>query len=61
VDGRVWLNDAGGATGVYRMDMTTGKFEHWAPYKDLPPGPHSVYGIYSDSKNNKDFACAAYQ
>ena len=55
VDGKVWLNDAGGATGVYRMDMATGKFEKWAPYKDLPPGPHSVYGIYADSKNNLFF------
>ena len=55
VDGKVWLNDAGGATGIYRMEMTTGKFEHWAPYKNLPPGPHSVYGIYSDSKNNLFF------
>jgi len=55
VDGRVWLNDAGGATFVYRMDMSTGKFERWAPYKDLPPGPHSVYGIYADSNNNLFF------
>jgi streptogramin lyase len=55
VDGKVWLNDAGGATGIYRMDMATGTFEHWEPYKDLPPGPHSVYGIYADSKNNLFF------
>ncbi len=55
VDGKVWLNDAGGATFVYRMDMSTGKFEKWSPYKDLPPGPHSVYGIYADSKNNLFF------
>jgi virginiamycin B lyase len=55
VDGKVWLNDAGGATGVYRMDMKSGAFEKWEPYKDLPPGPHSVYGIYSDSKNNLFF------
>src|SRR5436309_2206487 len=55
VDGKVWLNDAGGATAVYRMDMATGAFEKWTPYKDLPPGPHSVYGIYSDSKNNLFF------
>jgi len=54
VDGKVWLNDAGGATGIYRMDMATGKFEHWSPYKDVP-GPHSVYGIYSDSRNNLFF------
>ena len=55
VDGKVWLNDAGGATGIYRMEMMTGKFEHWARYKELPPGPHSVYGIYSDTKNNLFF------
>jgi virginiamycin B lyase len=55
VDGKVWLNDAGGATGLYRMDMATGTFERWAPYKDQPPGPHSVYGIYADSKNNLFF------
>jgi virginiamycin B lyase len=54
VDGKVWLNDVG-IPGVYRMDMTTGKFERWAPFKDLPPGPHSVYGIYADSKNNLFF------
>jgi streptogramin lyase len=55
VDGKVWLNDAGGSTRVYRMDMASGAFEKWDPYKDLPPGPHSVYGIYSDSKNNLFF------
>ena len=55
VDGKVWLNDAGGATSIYRMDMTSGVFERWEPYKDLAPGPHSVYGIYSDSKNNLYF------
>jgi streptogramin lyase len=55
VDGKVWLNDAGGATAIYRMDMATGAFERWEPYKDLPPGPHSVYGVYSDSKNNLFF------
>jgi virginiamycin B lyase len=54
-DGKVWLNDAGGATRVYRMDMTSGAFEKWEPYNGLPPGPHSVYGIYADSKNNLFF------
>jgi virginiamycin B lyase len=54
-DGKVWLNDAGGATRVYRMDMTSGAFEKWEPYNDLPPGQHSVYGIYTDSKNNLFF------
>ncbi len=55
VDGKVWLNDAGTPSAIYRMDMASGKFERWTPYKDLPPGPHSVYGIYSDSKNNLFF------
>jgi streptogramin lyase len=54
VDGKVWLNDAGGATAIYRMDMASGAFEKWEPYKDLA-GPHSVYGVYSDSKNNLFF------
>ena len=54
VDGKVWLNDAGGATAVYRLDIATGTFEKWAPYKNVP-GPHSVYGIYADSKNNLFF------
>lgn len=53
VDGKVWLNDVG-IPGVYRMDMHTGKFERWAPYKDMQ-GPHSVYGIYADSMNNLFF------
>jgi streptogramin lyase len=53
VDGKVWLNDVG-IPGVYRMDMKSGKFERWAPYKDIQ-GPHSVYGIYADSKNNLFF------
>src|SRR5260370_1552724 len=50
VDRKVWLNDAG-IPGLHRLDMATGKFETWTPYKDTK-GPHSVYGIYADSKNN---------
>ena len=50
VDRKVWLNDAG-IPGMHRLDMATGKFETWTPYKDMK-GPHSVYGIYADSKNN---------
>jgi len=51
VDGKVWLNDAG-IPGLHRLDMKTGKFETWKPYEKLPRGPHSVYGIYADSRNN---------
>ena len=50
VDRKVWLNDAG-IPGLHRLDMATGKFETWKPYENLK-GPHSVYGIYADSKNN---------
>src|SRR2546428_9246098 len=50
VDNKVWLNDAG-IPGVHRLDMATGKFETWKPYENMK-GPHSVYGIYADSKNN---------
>src|SRR5256714_8889370 len=50
VDRKVWLNDAG-IPGLHRLDMTTGKFETWKPYQNMK-GPHSVYGIYAESKNN---------
>jgi streptogramin lyase len=50
VDNKVWLNDAG-IPGMHRLDMATGKFETWKPYASVK-GPHSVYGIYADSKNN---------
>jgi streptogramin lyase len=50
VDRKVWLNDAG-IPGMHRLDMATGKFETWKPYQNMK-GPHSVYGIYADSKNN---------
>jgi streptogramin lyase len=50
VDNKVWLNDAG-IPGLHRLDMATGKFETWKPYENMK-GPHSVYGIYADSKNN---------
>src|SRR2546429_4708422 len=50
VDGKLWLNDAG-IPGMHRLDMATGKFETWKPYENMK-GPHSVYGIYADSRNN---------
>src|SRR2546428_2834250 len=50
VDRKLWLNDAG-LQGMHRLDMATGKFETWKPYQNMK-GPHSVYGIYADSKNN---------
>jgi streptogramin lyase len=50
VDGKLWINDAG-IPGLHRLDMKTGKWETWKPYENMK-GPHSVYGIYADSKNN---------
>jgi len=50
VDQKLWINDAG-IPGLHRLDMKTGKWETWKPYENLK-GPHSVYGIYADSKNN---------
>jgi streptogramin lyase len=56
VDGKVWMNSAGGLAGMHRMDLATGKFDTFKPYQDFPKGPeHSVYGIKADSKNNLYF------
>jgi virginiamycin B lyase len=52
VDGKVWTNNAGNQE-VYRIDLATGKYETWAPMKQIAtPGNHTIYGIASDSKNN---------
>ncbi|HYR35491.1 MAG TPA: carboxypeptidase regulatory-like domain-containing protein [Burkholderiales bacterium] len=50
VDQKLWINDAG-IPGLHRLDMQTGKWQTWKPYENMK-GPHSVYGIYADSKNN---------
>lgn len=54
VDGKVWMTEVG-AGGLYRMDVKTGKFEYIDPFKELPKGPHSAYGIYADKDNNLIF------
>jgi virginiamycin B lyase len=56
VDGKVWMNSAGGLAGIHRMDLASMQFDTFRPYKDLPKNPeHSVYGIKADSKNNLYF------
>jgi virginiamycin B lyase len=50
VDGKVWMTETN-IPGVRRLDVDTGTFESFAPYKDLPP-PHSVYSIMADAGNN---------
>jgi streptogramin lyase len=59
VDNKIWLNDTS-IPGLYRVDLKTGQWERWAPYKKQGGGgdelamtePHSVYGIYADVQNN---------
>ena len=50
VDGKVWAQNNGFA-GVHRIDLATGKWETWEPYKDSPQG-HNIYDVISDSQNN---------
>jgi streptogramin lyase len=51
VDGKVWLQDAGTYT-VLRLDVRSGKFEVFEPYKIPRP---NVYDVIPDSKNNGYF------
>ncbi len=50
VDGKVWAQNNGFA-GVHRIDLKTGKWETWEPYKASPQG-HNIYDVISDSQNN---------
>jgi virginiamycin B lyase len=53
VDGKVWTQNNGFA-GVHRLDIATGKLETWEPFKGVP-GPHNIYDVIPDSKNNVFF------
>ena len=53
VDGKVWAQNNGFA-GVHRLDIATGKMETWEPFKGVP-GPHNIYDVIPDSKNNVYF------
>ena len=53
VDGKVWAQNNGFA-GVHRVDLATGKWETWEPYKAAPVG-HNIYDVISDSQNNAWF------
>jgi virginiamycin B lyase len=55
VDGKVWTQNNGFA-GVHRLDVSTGHFETWEPFKDAPKGElHNIYDVIPDSKNNVYF------
>jgi virginiamycin B lyase len=53
VDGKVWSQNNGFA-GVHRLDLKTGEWETWEPFKAAPVG-HNIYDVISDSKNNAWF------
>jgi virginiamycin B lyase len=51
VDGKVWLQDAGTYT-VLRLDVKSGKFEVFEPYRIPRP---NIYDVISDAQNNVYF------
>jgi streptogramin lyase len=53
VDGKIWAQNNGFA-GVHRLDLKTGQWETWEPFKESPVG-HNIYDVISDSKNNAWF------
>jgi virginiamycin B lyase len=53
VDGKVWTQNNGFA-GVHRLDIATGAIETWEPFSKVP-GPHNIYDVIPDSKNNAFF------
>jgi virginiamycin B lyase len=50
IDGKIWAQNNGFA-GVHRVDLKSGKWETWEPYKASPAG-HNIYDVISDSQNN---------
>jgi virginiamycin B lyase len=53
IDGKVWAQNNGFA-GVHRLDIATGRIETFLPFKGVA-GPHNVYDVIPDSKNNVYF------
>jgi virginiamycin B lyase len=53
VDGKVWAQNNGFA-GVHRIDLKSGKWETWDPFKESPRG-HNIYDVIADSQNNAYF------
>lgn len=51
IDGKVWLQDAGTYT-VLRLDIASGRFDRFEPYKIPRP---NVYDVIPDSQNNGYF------
>jgi len=53
IDGKVWAQNNGFA-GIHRLDVATGKFETFEPFKGAS-GPHNIYDVIPDSRNNVYF------
>jgi len=53
VDGKLWTQNNGFA-GVHRVDLKSGTWETWDPFKDSPRG-HNIYDVIADSQNNAYF------
>lgn len=55
VDGKVWMQNNGFA-GIHRLDIATGTFETFEPFKNAPKGEvHNIYDVIPDSQNNVYF------
>jgi virginiamycin B lyase len=53
VDGKVWAQNNGFAA-IHRLDIATGKFETFEPFKGASV-PHNIYELIPDSGNNVYF------
>ena len=53
VDGKVWMINAG-ITAVHRLDLASGKFETFEPFRGSPK-VHDIYDVIADSRNNVYF------
>jgi streptogramin lyase len=53
VDGKMWTQNNGFAA-VHRIDLATGKWETFEPFKDSKRN-HNIYDVIADSKNNVYF------
>jgi streptogramin lyase len=55
IDGKVWTQNNGFA-GIHRLDVKTGTFETFEPFKNSPKGEvHNIYDVIPDSQNNVYF------
>jgi virginiamycin B lyase len=60
VDNKVWIKNSDG-TYIYRLDLTTNRFENLGAPKDAAGKRIGTYGLHSDQQNNVyllDFAAA---